>query len=143
MTQRIVNIGTGPNTKDGDTVRNAFDKINQNFTEIYTQLGLDDNNLNLGAFEFNGSTMTTTDSTPIVIDQATTVASDLTVGGDLLPSVDLGGSIGSPDRQWKSLWVSENTIYINKIPLSVTDDGQLVIAGEVFTGGGEPGPHPS
>lgn len=39
MTQRIVNIGTGPNTKDGDTVRNAFDKINQNFTELYGLVG--------------------------------------------------------------------------------------------------------
>jgi hypothetical protein len=39
MSQRIINIGTGPNTKDGDTVRQAFNLTNQNFTELYTLLG--------------------------------------------------------------------------------------------------------
>lgn len=39
MAQRNINIGTGPNTRDGDTVRNAFDKVNQNFTELYTIVG--------------------------------------------------------------------------------------------------------
>jgi len=140
MAKQTVNISV-PNSGKGDPLRTAFNKINANFTELYTALGLNaDTTLNLGAFEFTGSVMTTTDSTAIVIDQSTTVTSDLTVGGDLLPSVDLGGSIGSPDKQWKSLWVSENTIYINKIPLSVTSQGQLIIDGDVFTGGGEPGP---
>lgn len=39
MAQRTINIGTGPNTRDGDTVRNAFDKVNQNFSELYTAVG--------------------------------------------------------------------------------------------------------
>ena len=39
MAQRLINIGTGPNTKDGDTVRQAFNLTNQNFTEIYSLLG--------------------------------------------------------------------------------------------------------
>lgn len=39
MSQRLINIGTGPNTKDGDTVRQAFNLTNQNFTELYTLLG--------------------------------------------------------------------------------------------------------
>lgn len=39
MSQRIINIGTGPNTKDGDTVRQAFNLTNQNFTELYTLVG--------------------------------------------------------------------------------------------------------
>lgn len=38
MSQISINIGTGPNTKDGDTVRNAFDKVNQNFTDVYSIL---------------------------------------------------------------------------------------------------------
>jgi hypothetical protein len=36
MTQQLIFLGTGPNTKNGDTVRNAFAKVNQNFTEVYT-----------------------------------------------------------------------------------------------------------
>lgn len=39
MAQKLINIGTGPNTKDGDIVRAAFDKVNQNFTELYTLVG--------------------------------------------------------------------------------------------------------
>lgn len=39
MGQQLINIGTGPNTKDGDTVRHAFDVANQNFTELYTLVG--------------------------------------------------------------------------------------------------------
>jgi chromosome segregation ATPase len=35
MAKQIINIGSGFNTKDGDTVRDAFNKVNQNFTELY------------------------------------------------------------------------------------------------------------
>ena len=38
MSQISINIGTSPNAKDGDTVRNAFDKVNQNFTEVYSSI---------------------------------------------------------------------------------------------------------
>lgn len=38
MAKKIINIGTGPNTKDGDTVRVAFSKVNDNFTEVYDTL---------------------------------------------------------------------------------------------------------
>ena len=87
MTKQAINVGTAANDKKGDSLRAAFQKVNANFTELYTALGLVvDANLNLGAFEFTGSTMSTTDSTAIVIDQATTITSDLTVGGDIVAS---------------------------------------------------------
>jgi hypothetical protein len=85
MAKQNINVGTAANDKKGDSLRAAFQKVNNNFTELYTALGLAaDANLNLGAFEFAGSVMTTTDSTAIVIDQAVTVSSDLTVGGDIV-----------------------------------------------------------
>lgn len=84
MAKQIVNIGTTANDKSGDNLRAAFNKVNLNFTELYTALGINaDTTLNLGAFEFNGSVMSTTNSTPIVIDQATTVTSNLTVGNTI------------------------------------------------------------
>ena len=80
MAKQNINVGTAANDKKGDSLRAAFVKVNANFTELYTELGLVvDANLNLGAFEFAGSTLSTTDSTAIVIDQAVTVSSDLTV----------------------------------------------------------------
>jgi hypothetical protein len=83
MAKLTVNIGTSANDRTGDNLRTAFNKINTNFTELYTALGLDDASLNLGAFEFTGSVMTTTDSSGIIIDQAVTVTSDLTVSGNI------------------------------------------------------------
>ncbi len=85
MTRQTINVGATANDKQGDSLRAAFQKVNSNFTELYTALGLDGNSiLNLGAFEFTGSTISTTDSTAIVIDQATTVTSNLTVNGDII-----------------------------------------------------------
>jgi hypothetical protein len=124
MTKQVINVGTSVNDRTGDSIRSAFQKVNANFTELYAGSGL-----SLGAFEFNGSVMTTTDSTPIVIDQSTTITSDLTVGGDILPSTNLGGNLGSPARQWRSLYVSTSTIYINNIPLTLDSSNNLTVNG--------------
>jgi hypothetical protein len=129
MTQKIINLGTA-NKGNGDPLRTAFSKVNDNFTELYTALGLNvDGTLNLGAFEFNDNVMTTTDSSSIIIDQATSITSDLTVGGDILPSTNYGGNLGSPAKQWNSLYVSNNTIYLNNIPISLDVENRLTING--------------
>lgn len=49
MAKKTINIGTGPNTKDGDVVRVAFSKVNDNFDEVYNILtmlggGIENNN---------------------------------------------------------------------------------------------------
>ena len=54
MTQRIINLGTGPNTKNGDTVRNAFDKVNKNFTDFYALI----NGTGVGVYTGNFTTPT-------------------------------------------------------------------------------------
>ena len=36
MVQQVINIGTAPNDGTGDSVRTAFNKVNSNFTELYT-----------------------------------------------------------------------------------------------------------
>ena len=35
MTQEIINIGAVPNDGEGDPLRTAFQKINNNFTQLY------------------------------------------------------------------------------------------------------------
>ena len=35
MSKQIINIGTAPNSKNGDSIRDAFNKVNANFTELY------------------------------------------------------------------------------------------------------------
>ena len=83
MTKQIINIGTA-DQGNGDPLRTAFNKVNENFTELYNALGLTDNNLNLGSFEFNSNTMSTTDSSNIILDQSVNITSNLTVEGDLI-----------------------------------------------------------
>lgn len=39
MAQQIINLGTNPNDGSGDTIRDGGDKINDNFTELYTRVG--------------------------------------------------------------------------------------------------------
>jgi hypothetical protein len=40
MSQQLINIGLNPNDRSGDLIRTAFDKVNQNFTELYSSTGL-------------------------------------------------------------------------------------------------------
>jgi len=131
MAKQSINVGTTANDKKGDSLRAAFQKVNTNFTELYNALGLDADTLNIGAFEFAGSTMTTTDSTAIVIDQAVTVSSNLSVGGDIVPQTALGGDLGSSTLPWRSLYVSNNTIYIGGTAVGLDANGNLTTGGTV------------
>jgi hypothetical protein len=127
MSKQTINVGTTANDKKGDSLRAAFQKVNANFTELYVALGLDSDGLNLGAFQFVGSTISTTDSSSITIAQAVTVNSNLNVGGDLLPVSPLGGNIGSAANPWKSLYVSTSTIYLGGTALSIDQSGNLTV----------------
>lgn len=39
MTKQVINLGTGANSNNGDPLRTAFNKVNTNFTELYTLIG--------------------------------------------------------------------------------------------------------
>jgi hypothetical protein len=43
------------------------------------------------------------------------------MGQSIIPSVDDTYDLGSPDKKWRSLYVSENTIYIGSESISVVD----------------------
>jgi hypothetical protein len=132
MAKKIIRTGTTADPT-GDSLKNAFIKVNDNFTELYNALGLSDNLLNLGNFKFTGSTISLDDledsTLGITIDTSVNITSDLTVGGDIVPNANLGGNLGSPTRQWRSLYVSTNTIYINNVPLSIDSNNNLTVNG--------------
>jgi len=54
--------------------------------------------------------------------------------GNILPSANVTYSLGSETRQWKDLWVSNNTIYIGNTPIRV-DGTTLLINGAPVSGG--------
>jgi hypothetical protein len=54
--------------------------------------------------------------------------------GNILPSANVTYSLGSETRQWRDLWVSNNTIYIGNTPIRV-DGGTLLVNGAPVSGG--------
>ena len=94
MTKQIINIGTA-DKGNGDPLRTAFSKVNDNFTELYTALGLGNNTLTIGSFEFTDNIITTNDSSNVIIDQAVNITSNLVVDGDLTAASIDGGNASS------------------------------------------------
>ena len=57
--------------------------------------------------------------------------------GNVLPSANVTYSLGSATRQWKDLFVSNNTIYIGGIPLSIDAGGNLLVNGNTVQAGAD------
>lgn len=51
--------------------------------------------------------------------------------GNIIPSANVIYTLGNVSHQWKELWLSGNTIYINNVPLSVDDSGNLLLNGNL------------
>lgn len=117
MARQIINIGSSANDGTGDPLRTAFDKINDNFVELYgsdnnlntLDANLDVNNfaittgvtngnitvtpngtgsINLGAVKFVGTTISSDDSTQITIAENIQTTGTLNVAG----ATTLGGA---------------------------------------------------
>jgi len=78
MARKIINIGTTGNDATGDSIREGFNKVNQNFTEIYAALGLS------GGLQF-----TALDDTPSALTSNKIITSN--VPGDALIERTLEG----------------------------------------------------
>ena len=60
-----------------------------------------------------------------------------TVTQSIIPSEDSVYDLGSADKQWKSLYVSTNTIYVGNVPLTVdTATNTLLVNGSQVSGSG-------
>lgn len=166
--QDFINVGSAPNSKDGDSLRSAFarlndaiDNIDSNFSELYTAIGqpvdgnlktdivgsvfADDSSVIVdsidskvtanavtgGSIRISGHTIDTVDSSSIIVDQAISLNSNVTVGGDILPSTANGGDLGSAAKPWRSLYVSNNTIYIGGNSLGLDNNGNLAWNGSI------------
>lgn len=53
----------------------------------------------------------------------------ITVTGNIVPAANVTYSLGSESAQWKDLWVSNNTVYINSVPITVIGN-TLQVAGQ-------------
>jgi hypothetical protein len=57
------------------------------------------------------------------------------VGGDILPQTALGGDLGSSTLPWRSLYVSQSTIYLGGVPLTLDASNNLTVNGSRVGGG--------
>ena len=57
----------------------------------------------------------------------------IAISSNIIPSANVTYSLGSSTRQWKDLWVSNNTIYIGNVPITVSN-GNLLVNGNLVTG---------
>lgn len=90
MAYQTVNIGSSANDGTGDQLRTAFDKINDNFSEVYTELG----GTSLSNISIIGNTISTDDangsltiapngSGTIILANAVSASSNVSVTGKL------------------------------------------------------------
>jgi hypothetical protein len=52
----------------------------------------------------------------------------------ILPKKDVTYDLGSPSKQWRSLYVSSNTLYVNNIPITVDNGGNFLVNGSPIAG---------
>jgi hypothetical protein len=141
MTQKIINIGSAPNDGSGDSLRVAFNKVNSNFTELYTtgagassggyvgsrgREGYVGSKGFTGSSGFNGSSgfigsFGYTGSRGIV---------DLgAVGQHIIPSANITYDLGSATNRFRDIYLSTNTINLGTNSISVGSSGQLLVNG--------------
>jgi len=106
MSQEIINIGTLPNDGEGDPLRVAFAKINNNFTQLFSTSTLTANSYTIGA-------------SPAVIFE--TPAATFTQGKFQVRTTDLG----TPDSQ---------SITISAQVNNTADDVKFTAYGTTFFG---------
>jgi hypothetical protein len=88
MAQQIIDLGTSANAGDGDNLRSAMDKTNDNFTEVYTAGPVGSNisitSNSISSTNTNGNITLATDGTGVI-----------QVANDIVPDVNNTRWIGS------------------------------------------------
>lgn len=106
MTQQVINIGSSANDGTGDPLRQAFDKINDNFSELYARgaagsnFDLSDNDIE--AINSNGGINLIPNGTGKVVieDNSVTVAISRTITNSVGSAGDTAGMVA-----WNSNYI--------------------------------------
>lgn len=149
MTRQNINVGSSANDGTGDTLRSAGTKINQNFQELYTQLGGDSSTLStqviikdsgsVGTIIFEGTsadshetkliaadptadrTITLPDAGGnVVLDTATQTLTNKTLTTPTIASITNGGTITVPSGAGTFTTIAGTQTLTNKTLTSPT-----------------------
>jgi hypothetical protein len=155
MTRQNINVGSSANDGTGDTLRSAGTKINQNFQELYTQLGGDSSTLSTrviikdsggeGTIIFEGSStdshetkLIATDPTAdrtitlpnaggnVVLDTATQTLTNKTLTTPTIASITNGGTITIPSGAGTITTIAASQTLTNKTLTSPTINTPII-----------------
>ena len=130
MAKQIINIGSQANDRSGDPLRTAFNKINQNFTELYTTASLDIQipvqTGNVGKYlTTNGSVL----SWSTVTGGGGLTGWTVDTNNDLVPDTDILQDIGTPTNRVRHVYVGPGSVYIGNSVITESATGSLVLPG--------------
>ena len=155
MTRQNINVGSSANDGTGDTLRSAGTKINQNFQELYTQLGGDSSTLStqviikdsgsVGTIIFEGTSADshetkliaadpTADRTitlpnaggNVVLDTATQTLTNKTLTTPTIASITNGGTITVPSGAGTFTTIAGTQTLTNKTLTSPTINTPII-----------------
>ena len=145
MSKQIINIGTSENKGDGDPLRTAFDKVNQNFNELYAgnfadpeNIGVTfkpdaDGSVDLGSADRRWSEVHVKDFVYIGgIRLSADTAGNLVIGGGAVAIQDMQGDIFADDST--KVFNSATNTFSGKFDGDLTgsvfgDDSTLLVDG--------------
>jgi hypothetical protein len=111
MAQQTINLGTNPNDGEGDNIRVAFDKCNDNFDEIYTAGPVSSN------IKISGQTINSTNTNGnIVLSPDGT--GKIVFDSNIIPDANNARTIGGTTSRIKGM-------YIGSEGLDVTGDANV------------------
>jgi len=120
MARQLINIGTIENDGTGDKLRDAMDKINDNFREVYTELGGD----SLSNLDLSGNTISSGNSNGnIILDPNGTgkvLVDNLAISGNTISSTDTNGNITIDPDGTGSIVLSSDVSVTGTLTLSST-----------------------
>ena len=90
MAQQVIGIGSAANDGTGDDLRDAFDKINDNFGEIYTELG----GTSLSNISFSENSIISDNTNGDINFDPNGIGNVVVSSGDILPASDSAVQIG-------------------------------------------------
>jgi len=130
MTQQIIDIGAAPNDGQGDNLRTAFDKVNDNFSNVWAQGPVDSN------VRIQGNTIST-----LQVNQDLALSPNGTgnvrLNNNTIPGANNTWFLGSTTNRWRGLYVGNVTAgNISTTSLNVPGDayigGNLTVVGNTI-----------
>jgi len=136
VAKQTIGIGTTANDGTGDPLRDAFDKVNDNFDEVYSAFTFASNNATvannvlIGNSTVNSVANSTTVSISNSTSEVTTTSGSILVGNSTVNSIANSSTI-VVSNSTSSITVSEGTIAVGNSTVNTTANSSLVNATSV------------